>query len=267
MVTRRFFELMHPKVVFADPISINLLSKVSREAGQNPKFVVLGNHPDFPTLTQLMSQQSPLDIANFEPCEPENPKNQLGAIFFSSGTTGNQKGTMLSYDTLVNHRMEHMHVRQGMSALWYSSLSWITGTNLMTTCLRMRITRVIHDEFDVEETSRVVGSHKVNFVFFTPSMLTRLCKAKVYARHDYSSLETFVTGGSKSSKAVLEETRKALPHTLVSNSYGEYMIYFFILRLGMIIKLTLKKMSSWRLRKIIKLTSKKRSIVSASFFN
>lgn len=211
---------MQPKIVFADDKSINLLSRVAKAAKVDCKFVVIRSHPDFTSLRDLMAQQTKEEVDGFQHVEPEDPRSQVGAIFFSSGTTGDPKGTMLSYDSLVKHRMEYMHLKQGMRALWYSSLSWITGTNFATTCLRMRVTRMIHDNFHVDETSKVIQNHKVNYVFFTPSMLTQLCKSKVYERYDFSLLEAFMVGGSNLSKVVLEGTRKAIPHTLVSNSYG-----------------------------------------------
>lgn len=213
--------MVQPKIVFADEKSIDLLFRVAKEAKVNSKFVVVGNHPDFLSLNDLMAQQTKEEVDNFKHFEPEDPKRQVGALLFSSGTTGDQKGIMLSYDTLVKHRIDYMNIRSGMNALCYSTMSWITGTNLMTFCLRKRITRIIHDVFDVEETSKVIQKYKVNFMFVFPSVLTRLCKANVFDRYDFSSLDTIIVGGSIPSAAVFEKARKALPHTLVSNSFGK----------------------------------------------
>lgn len=58
-------------------------------------------------------------------------------------------------------------------------------------------------------------------MFVTPSMLAELINAKVFGRHDYSSVEVLMTGGSKPSKMVLEETQKALPQAIITNGFGK----------------------------------------------
>lgn len=212
--------MVQPKIVFADEKSIDQLYKVAEKAKATCKFVVIGKHPNFQSLRDLIAQQTKEEVNNFKHYEPEDPKSQIGALFFSSGTTGDQKGIMLSYDTLVKHRMEYLHIRPGMIALWNSSLCWTVGTNMLTFCLRKCITRIILNNFEAEETSRIIQKYKVSFTFFFPSVVTRLHKEKAYSRYDFSSLETLVIGGSKPNEVVLSETHKALPHTLVTNSFG-----------------------------------------------
>lgn len=58
-------------------------------------------------------------------------------------------------------------------------------------------------------------------MFITPSMLAELAMSKVFNRHDYGSVEVLMSGGSKPSKTMLEETQKALPQAIVSNGFGK----------------------------------------------
>lgn len=141
--------------------AIDMLSGVAREVGSSCKFVVYGRHARFPSLSDLLAQQSQAEIEAFQHVEPVDAKKQIGVVYFSSGTTGVQKGTMLSCDTMANSRMNYMMIRKGMNVLWYSSMSWITGSNFLLTSIRQRTTRIMHANFDSEETSKVVEKYKV----------------------------------------------------------------------------------------------------------
>ncbi|OXU31486.1 hypothetical protein TSAR_017010 [Trichomalopsis sarcophagae] len=219
-IAKYFFELLNPKIMFVCESAIDMLSGVAREVGSSCQFVVYGRHARFPSLSDLLAQQSQAEIEAFQHVEPVDAKKQVGVIYFSSGTTGVQKGTMLSCDTMVNSRIEYALIRKGANVLWYSNQSWITGSNFILTCIRLNCTRILHANFDPEETSKVVEKCKVNWMFVTPSMLAEMVNAKVFSRYDYSSVEVLMTGGSKASKTILEEIHKALPKTIVSNGFG-----------------------------------------------
>ncbi|XP_014211352.1 4-coumarate--CoA ligase 1-like [Copidosoma floridanum] len=217
---RHFFDIIQPKILFACEESIEILAQVANDVGVTCKFVVFGRYPGFQSLEDIMAEISPEEIDGFRHVEPEDPKTKLGIILFSSGTTGTQKGTMLSYDALANHHMEQLLPHEGSNALWYSTMSWITGTCFITSCIRLRCTRILHSHFDPEETSQVVEKYKVNWAFLSPSALTQLYKNKLIDQYNYASLEVLATGGSKPSKVVLDYCRRALPHTLVTNTFG-----------------------------------------------
>lgn len=160
-MAKYFFELLNPKIMFVCEAAIDMMYEAAKEVGSSCKFVVYGRHARFPALSDLLAQQSQAEVEAFQHVEPMDAKKQVGVIFFSSGTTGVQKGTMLSYDTIVNSRMDYCLIRKGANLLWYSNQSWITGSNFILTCIRLRCTRIMHAKFDSEETSKVVQKNKV----------------------------------------------------------------------------------------------------------
>ena len=176
--------------MFACEQSIDLLVQAAKNANVPCKFVVYGSHPEFPSLRTVLAQQSQEEVDNFKHAEPTNPK-KVGAIFFSSGTTGKQKGTMVSYDSLVNNRMIYMHLNENDVGLWYSSLSWITGTNLTILAIRKRAVRIIHANFDPDETGRVIEKYEVRNMYTTKYVLIIFLKLyNFFSAKTISFLET-----------------------------------------------------------------------------
>ena len=57
----------------------------------------------------------------------------------------------------------------------------------------------------------------------SPSMVTQMCKAKIFSKYDFSSLECLMTGGSKTAKMTLEEAQRFLPHVKICNAYGKFL--------------------------------------------
>ena len=51
--------------------------------------------------------------------------------------------------------------------------------------------------------------------------MTRLYEANVLKKYTYPKLEVLGYGGAKCNKHVVEKFRRALPHVLVLNGYGE----------------------------------------------
>uniref|UniRef100_A0ABD2W777 Uncharacterized protein n=1 Tax=Trichogramma kaykai TaxID=54128 RepID=A0ABD2W777_9HYME len=216
----RFFELLEPKVMFACARSIDGLSRAARAVGSRCLFVCYERRPGYPCLRDALAEQRYEEVDDFRHLEPDAPEQRAAVIFFSSGTTGEQKGIAISYAAVPNHRFEYEYFEPASTVLWYSYLSWITATSYLLLCVRTRSTRIVHGPADADETSRVVERYKVNYAFFTSPKLTQLCKAQALRRHDYSSLRRMMVGGSRCRGNTLQEVRRALPHCHVFVAYG-----------------------------------------------
>ncbi|KAJ8668612.1 hypothetical protein QAD02_010275 [Eretmocerus hayati] len=214
---RRYCKLTKPKVIFTSNQSIEQLVQIAKETGINCKFVTYEKYKDYPSLNDIMSDQNDDEVKNFEHTEPEDQSKQVGMIFFSSGTTGVPKGTILPYHCLTNHRMEAVGITEGMNVLWYSAMSWITGVLLVIHCIEQKATRIINSTFDPTTAYRVIKEYEVNLIFISPTFLVRMFDND---HIDLPSLQYIFCGGAKSSAAALERVRKKLPNVLVSNCYG-----------------------------------------------
>ena len=157
-----FLEVVQPKVVFACSGSIDNFSTAAKSVNISCKFICLDSHANFESLDHVLVQQSDEDeFLNFLPAQIDDPDSQPAAIFFSSGSTGVQKGTTLSYEAVSNSSTQYIFIEKNYNMLWYSSLSWITGSLFTMTAMRFKAKRFTHQEFDPEETSRVIEKFKV----------------------------------------------------------------------------------------------------------
>ena len=159
---RNFFEMIRPKMMFASEATIEILADAAAEVGIFCKFIVIGNHPRFSSLMDIMKESSEEEIENFTCIEPANPKTDTCMIFFSSGTTGNPKGTMLSYDSLVKGSFK-TPLRRDLNKLWYANLSWTVGVRCLFRCIKYNSVRILHHSFEPEKVGQIINKYKVKY--------------------------------------------------------------------------------------------------------
>ncbi|KAL7289640.1 hypothetical protein TKK_0016370 [Trichogramma kaykai] len=219
---RDLWALMEPKIMIATDKTIDLLASTAKEAKVDCKFVVIGESSEYPTLAQIMAEQSQREVDGFVPLEYPMGSRQTAVVFFSSGTTGKQKGTMLTYEAMVNARFKHKYMPRDANYLYYSGKTWITGTHFHLYTIRNNATRLVAREFEAERACEIIEKHRVRWTFLTPTYLTKMYKADVLSRYDLSSLDALLVGGSRCNTDVLLKFREALmPNgTIVSNSFG-----------------------------------------------
>ena len=147
--------------MFACDETIDMLSKTATNMKIDCKFIVIGKHPRFPSLIDVLAEVSQEEMDNFSPYEPENPIKELGIIFFSSGTTGNPKGIMRTFDSFAGQRSKLHPTQVSNNNLRYANISWTIGMSGIFSSIRRRSTQIIHKKFDPEETSKVLQKYEV----------------------------------------------------------------------------------------------------------
>lgn len=156
-------KLIQPKVMFACESILEVLMEAAKAEKLNTKFVVFGTFPNLPSTRGIIDQESSEGASNFQPAKIKNPSQELGMIFFSSGTTGLPKGVMHSYKSILAHVQSFLMApnKIGGRNLWYSSLYWITGTLCTLQTIFTNSTRILHADFDPIETCKVIEKYKV----------------------------------------------------------------------------------------------------------
>lgn len=158
---RYYFEMMQPRIMFATEQNVDMLVQAAKNAGIDCQFVIYSSHPSYLFLQDLLAQQSQSEVDSFRHVDPEEPGNQTGVIIFSSGTTGDPKGVMLSYALLLNQRYNMDFSKEGSTALWYSTMFWISGVTIILQCIRFRVTWIAYGDFDAEDAGRLIEKYKV----------------------------------------------------------------------------------------------------------
>lgn len=181
--------------------------------------VGVGAGPRWPTLGALLAQEAA--TARAVPASPVR-RDDVAAIFYTSGTTGRPKGAMLTH-----------------ANLWANNLNWIlafsigghdtvlTGAPmfhvsglfvLLTAVLMVGGHVVLHRSFDAEETLRAFETHRVTLTFSVPTMMLFMSQAECFNRVDLSHLRLLVAGGAPTPESLLRRyAERGIP---VSHCYG-----------------------------------------------
>lgn len=179
------------------------------------------------TLNRAEGQNNPfadlLDQSTDKPLNVEIADDDPALIMYTSGTTGNPKGILLTYEHLKGSP-EAMKYFVDLSdrdiKLAAIPFSHIGGFIYIQNCLVFGITLVIMDRFNPYEFLRLVAQHKVTCFHIVPAMYTALLSLKHIEKFDLSSLRWVVVFGAPSSPEIMERFHKFCPNAQLLNGWG-----------------------------------------------
>jgi acyl-CoA synthetase (AMP-forming)/AMP-acid ligase II len=129
-----------------------------------------------------------------------DPATHIAALPYSSGTTANPKGVMLTHRNLVAN-VAQIRPLQGMSPddriLAVLPFFHIYGmTVLLNAALHARAQLVIMPSFDLEEFLANIAKYEATFAFIAPPVAVALAKHPMVERHNLSSLRGIMSGAA-----------------------------------------------------------------------
>jgi acyl-CoA synthetase (AMP-forming)/AMP-acid ligase II len=129
-----------------------------------------------------------------------NPKNDLVALPYSSGTTGLPKGVMLTHYNLVSNlrQMDGLdYFTQDDTLLCVLPLFHIYGlVVILNMGLHMGATIVMLPRFDFEQFLKAVSTYRVTLSHLVPPIVLALAKSPVVDSYDLSSLRMVFSGAA-----------------------------------------------------------------------
>jgi acyl-CoA synthetase (AMP-forming)/AMP-acid ligase II len=147
-----------------------------------------------------------------------DPAAHIAALPYSSGTTADPKGVMLTHRNLAANVAQIRPV-QGMThddrILAVLPFFHIYGmTVLLNAALHARAQLVIMESFDLEEFLGNIAKHRCTFAFIAPPVAVALAKHPLVERYNLSSLRGIMSGAApldeELGQAVTERLRCAL---------------------------------------------------------
>jgi acyl-CoA synthetase (AMP-forming)/AMP-acid ligase II len=148
-------------------------------------------HPNAP---ELLEAGGPAPQVTFA------PSSHLAALPYSSGTTGNPKGVMLTHRNLVANiaQIKPLH---GMVAddavLAVLPFFHIYGmTVLLNAALHARARLIIMPSFDLGQFLGNIARHRCTIAFIAPPVAVALAKHPLVDEHDMSSLRVVMSGAA-----------------------------------------------------------------------
>jgi acyl-CoA synthetase (AMP-forming)/AMP-acid ligase II len=129
-----------------------------------------------------------------------DPSTHIAVLPYSSGTTANPKGVMLTHRNLVSNVCQ-IRPLQGMQAddviLAVLPFFHIYGmTVLLNAALHARASLVIMPRFDLPEFLDNIATEKCTYGFIAPPVAVALAKHPLVEKYDLSSLHTVMSGAA-----------------------------------------------------------------------
>lgn len=155
---------------------------------------------------------------------PEVAPEAVAQIQFTSGTTGEPKGTMLTHRGITNDArlaFGRLGFPAGSRAL-HALPFFHTGGAIMLVLgtVQNRWVHVLIDAFDPGRMLELVESERVDVLFGVPTMFAALLEHPDFAARDHSSLQAVFSGGASITPALVRRLERAFGVEYVA-MYGQ----------------------------------------------
>ncbi|GAA1479610.1 4-coumarate--CoA ligase family protein [Gordonia sinesedis] len=147
-----------------------------------------------PNAVDLLGENLPAPDVSFDPA------THVAVLPYSSGTTGNPKGVMLSHRNLVAN-VAQIRPLQGatpddviVAVLPFFHIYGMTV--LLNAALANRASLVVMPRFDLVEFLENIQNYKVSTAYIAPPVAVALAKHPVVDNYDLSSLHTMMSGAA-----------------------------------------------------------------------
>ena len=172
--------------------------------------------PEHVDLSKLIEEGDPAHI------ECRSSDDDVCYIFYTSGTTGNPKGVLLTHKNVladVDGISKALHLEENMCVLVFLPLFHVNAMLTCTFCMGMGHQMVLRKRFSASEFWEVVDEFKVNFWSAVPAVYQILLTDPTRQKYDLSSLQFGVCGAAP----LTEETMKSFEKTFgipIVEGYG-----------------------------------------------
>jgi acyl-CoA synthetase (AMP-forming)/AMP-acid ligase II len=188
------------KYLLTVPALMEKAEEAAREAGIEEIFVI-GEAEGATPFASLLE-----GVAGRVPEVSINPREDIFALPYSSGTTGLPKGVMLTHYNLVANLCQQEPVNpiaETDTLLCILPLFHIYGMAvILNTGLHSGATIVMMQRFDLERVLQAMQDYGVTFAHLVPPIVLALTKQKVVDNYDLSKLRAIFSGAAPLSESV-----------------------------------------------------------------
>ena len=142
---------------------------------------------------------------------------EAGLILFTSGSTGEPKASLLSFDRLLEKNEKR---RTAHRTLIFLKLDHIGGINTLLHVLCNGGTVVCLGERTADAVGSAIQRHRVELLPTTPTFLNMLLIAQAHRQHDLSSLKLITYGTEPMPASTLRSLHEAFPNVRLKQTYG-----------------------------------------------
>ncbi|MEF8802059.1 MAG: AMP-binding protein [Halolamina sp.] len=194
-----------PDVLVVGPAFFDTFRDLQQQSLDCRHVIGLGSDSDLPIgfhSFERLLEKAPPDPPGFR-----SVSDDIAMIFYTGGTTGEQKGTLHSHESIVLNLYSHVYeleVGKGETGLLVTPLSHSAGY-FAKTILMQGGTVVLNQEFDPETTLQQIAETDISWLYLTPTMIAELLDYPGVDDAETASLDTLVYGSAPIPIARLEE--------------------------------------------------------------
>jgi fatty-acyl-CoA synthase len=166
---------------------------------------------------QLLAAATPhhADVMQFD-------EESLAELFYTSGTSANPKGVMLTHRNIYLHALNvalNFNTNKDTVELHTIPLFHANGWGVAHSLTFVGAKHVMIHRFDPNEVFRLIQQERVQACSLVPTMATALVNCPDRSKYDLSSLQRVTIGGAASSPTLVKEVEEKLGCTCFSG-YG-----------------------------------------------
>lgn len=181
-----------------------------------PKLIVAGiaqNQPSPNAGIPCNSLCSLMAAADPEIPAPKIKEDDIAVILYTSGTTGQPKGVMLTHRNLYSNAAAAVHLAEESgddagTTIGVLPLAHIYGFTMANTLFLRGGRMVILPKFDVREVCEAIQKYRVERFSAVPAMIYALTTAPEVEEYDLSSLDALGSGSAPLPVSLIEAFRK-----------------------------------------------------------
>jgi fatty-acyl-CoA synthase len=200
-------------ILFVEKQLLGLAESFRKDVPSIKMFCQLDDAPNAPWLAPqnydaLLAAATPdrADIASID-------ENSLAELFYTSGTSANPKGVMLTHRNVYLHALHvclGIHTEKDAVELHTIPLFHANGWGVAHFLTLLGGKHVMIQRFDTKEVFRLIEKEAVNTLSLVPIMATALVNCPERPKYNLSSLRRVVIGGAASSPTLIREVEEAL---------------------------------------------------------
>ena len=201
------------KLLFLEQQFLEMVDSFRSSVSAVEKFFLLDAQPQRNWLEprsydQLLVESTPhrADVMQYD-------EDSLAELFYTSGTSANPKGVMLTHRNVYLHALNvaiNFSSSKDSVELHTIPLFHANGWGVAHSLTYVGATHVMIHRFDPVDVFRLIERERVQACSLVPTMATALVNCTERAKYDLSSLERITLGGAASSPTLVREVEEKI---------------------------------------------------------